>query len=66
MNPNQQNLLKFAKQGNTRTIAALINRFLQPKEMTAKVNLKGSCLQVLVESDIARFIIMRALITFAR
>lgn len=51
MNPNQQNLLELAKQGNTRAIAALINRSLQPKGITAKVNLKGNCLQILVESD---------------
>jgi hypothetical protein len=51
MNPNQQNLLELAKQGNARAIAALINRSLQLKGITAKVNLKDSCLQILVESD---------------
>lgn len=51
MNPNQQNLLELAKKGNTRAIAVLINRSLQSKGITTKVNLKGSCLQILVESD---------------
>ena len=45
MTSNQQNLLELAKQGNSRAITALINRSLQPKGITAKVNLKGSCLQ---------------------
>lgn len=51
MTSNQQNLLELAKQGNTRAIAALINRSLAPKGITAKVHLKGNCLQILVESD---------------
>lgn len=51
MTSNQQNLLELAKQGNSRAITALINRSLQPKGITVKVNLNGSCLQILVESD---------------
>ena len=51
MNPNQQNLQELAKQGDARAIAALINRSLQSKGITAKVNLQSSCLQILVESD---------------
>lgn len=51
MTSNQQNLLELAKQGNSRAIAALINRSLRPKGITAKVNLKGNSLQILVESD---------------
>ncbi len=51
MTSNQQNLLELAKQCNSRAITALINRSLQPRGITAKVNLKGSCLQILVESD---------------
>jgi len=51
MNPNQQNLLELAKEGNARAIAALINYSLQSKGISTKVNLKGSCLQILVESD---------------
>lgn len=51
MSPNQQNLLELAKQGDTKAIAILVNRSLQPKGITAKVNLKNSCLQILVESD---------------
>jgi hypothetical protein len=51
MTSNQQNLLEFAKQGNSLAIEALINRSLRPKGITAKVNLKGNSLQILVESD---------------
>ena len=51
MTSNQQNLLELAKQGNSMAIAALINRSLRPKGITAKVNLKGNSLQILVESD---------------
>ena len=51
MTSNQQNLLELAKQGNSRAIAALINHSLRSKEITAKVNLKGNSLQILVESD---------------
>ncbi|MBW4457373.1 MAG: hypothetical protein KME55_34575 [Nostoc indistinguendum CM1-VF10] len=36
----RQNLLALAKQGDTAAIASLINRQLQPKNITAKVTLK--------------------------
>lgn len=46
----QPNLLALAKQGNAKAIAALINRQLQPKGITAKAAFKDGCLQVMVES----------------
>lgn len=50
-NPGTQpNLLELAKQGNPKAIATLMNRQLQTKGITAKVVLKNSCLQVLLES----------------
>src|SRR3712207_823046 len=47
---NQPSLLELAKQGNAQAIAALINRQLQPKGVTAKAALKDGCLQVMLES----------------
>ncbi|QZZ21225.1 hypothetical protein J5X98_01610 [Leptothermofonsia sichuanensis E412] len=44
------NPLELARQGNPKAIAFLINRSLQPKGITAKVNVKGDCLQVLLEA----------------
>lgn len=46
----QANILDLAKQGNPKAIAALINRQLQPKGITAKAALKDSCLQVMLEA----------------
>lgn len=46
----QANLVELAKQGNPKAIAALINRQLQPKGITAKVSLKQDCLQVMLEA----------------
>lgn len=48
---SQQNTVELAKQGDPQAIAALINRNLQPKSVTAKVNLKDDYLQVLLESS---------------
>lgn len=42
--------LEAAKQGDPIVIAALINRQLQPKGITAKVARKEECLQVILES----------------
>lgn len=42
--------LEQSRQGSTTAIAALINRHLQPKGITAKVALKNQCLMVLLES----------------
>ena len=44
------NLLELAKQGNADAIASLMNRQLQSKGITAKVNLQDSCIYVLLES----------------
>jgi len=46
----QGNLLELAKQGDAKAIASLINRSLQAKGIKAKVDLKNSCLQVMLES----------------
>jgi|GEM_PF-1633402 len=50
MTASQPNLLELAKQGDVRAIAALMNRQLQPKGITAKVVLKDACLQVMLEA----------------
>ncbi|MBD2542130.1 hypothetical protein [Coleofasciculus sp. FACHB-SPT36] len=44
------NILELAKQGNPQAIAAMMNRQLQPKGITAKANIKDGCLQIMVES----------------
>jgi hypothetical protein len=46
----QQNFLKLAKQGNSKALAVMLNQSLKPKNITAKVGLKESCLQILLES----------------
>lgn len=46
----QPNLLELAKQGNPKAIAALMNRQLQPKGITAKVAFKDHYLQILLEA----------------
>jgi len=48
---SQQNPLELAKQGNPNAIAALINRNLKPKGVTAKVSRKDDCLRVMIESN---------------
>ncbi|MGF1673375.1 MAG: TM2 domain-containing protein [Rivularia sp. (in: cyanobacteria)] len=45
------NLLQLAKQGDPKAIAALMNKSLQPKGITAKVAFKNNCLQIMLESD---------------
>ncbi|MEP0872440.1 hypothetical protein NDA01_21730 [Trichocoleus desertorum AS-A10] len=47
----QQNILEQAKQGNAQAIAALMNRTLQPKGITAKASMKDDCLRVMLESE---------------
>lgn len=44
-------ILELAKQGSPKAIAALIDRSLQPKGITAKVALSEGCLHVLLEAD---------------
>ncbi|MBD1863864.1 MULTISPECIES: hypothetical protein [Trichocoleus] len=51
MTSSQPDLLKPAKQGNIEAIAALMNRLLQPKNITAKASLKDNCLQMMLESE---------------
>ncbi len=51
MNLHQKNILELAKQGDTKAIEALINRSLQPKGITVKVNLENGLIQILVESS---------------
>jgi len=47
----QLNILELAKQRDAKAIAALMNRQLQPKGITAKATLKDGCLQIILESD---------------
>ncbi len=47
---NQSNLLEQAQQGEPSAIAALMNAALEPKGVTAKVDLEGDCLYVMFES----------------
>lgn len=47
----QPQLLELAKQGDPRAIAALMNRSLQPKGMTALVDRQGDCLEVMLEAE---------------
>ncbi|MCY7285046.1 MAG: DUF4429 domain-containing protein, partial [Cyanobacteria bacterium CAN_BIN43] len=51
MTTSQPSLLELAKQGDVKAITALINRQLEPKGITAKVSLKESVLQVMLEGD---------------
>lgn len=44
----QQHTLELAKQGDIKSIEALINELLKPKGITAKVGLKDSCLYVAI------------------
>ena len=47
---NKPTVQQAAKQGNPRAIAILVNRQLQPKGITAKVSMKASCLQIMLEA----------------
>ena len=46
-----QDVLNAAKQGNPQAIAALMNRSLQPKGITARARLVDGTLQVMLEGD---------------
>lgn len=46
----QQDILEQAKQGNPKAIATLINRTLQKRGITATVDLKGGCLDVMLDA----------------
>lgn len=43
----EPSILELARQGDANAIATLMNRQLQSKDITAKVVLKDSCLQVI-------------------
>lgn len=58
------NLLQLAKQGDPKAIAALMNKSLQPKGITAKVAFKNNCLQIMLESD--QVPDQQTLVTFVR
>jgi hypothetical protein len=47
---SQLSVRELAKQGNSKAIATLMNRLLQPNGITAKAALKSGCLQVILES----------------
>ena len=47
---NKATVQQAAKQGNPQAIAILLNRQLQPKGITAKVSVKDSCLQIMLEA----------------
>jgi PASTA domain len=64
MTTSQPNLLQLAKQGDVTAIATLINRQLEPKGITAKVSLKGSTLQVMLEAE--QVPDQKALVAFVR
>lgn len=46
-----QELLKMAKSGDIQSITIVINQCLQPQGVIAKVNLKDSCLRVMLEAQ---------------
>lgn len=60
----EQNLLKLAKQGNPKAIAAMLNQSLKSKNITAKANLKDGCLNILLES--AQLPKQQTLVSFIR
>ncbi|MEQ8755704.1 MAG: hypothetical protein RID09_19610 [Coleofasciculus sp. G1-WW12-02] len=60
----EPNMLKLAKQGNPKAIAAMINRSLRAKHIIAKVNRQDDGLQVLVES--AQIPNQKATVSFIR
>ncbi len=50
MTTEQPNLQQLVKQGNPKAIAAMLNRSLQPKGITAKASVKNGCLQIMLEA----------------
>lgn len=60
----QLHLIEQAKQGDPQAIAALMNKSLQPKGMTALVNRQGDCLEVILEAE--RIPNRQALTTFVQ
>jgi uncharacterized protein (DUF697 family) len=64
MTASQLNLMERARKADTEAIAALMNRSLQPKGITAKVSLKEHCLKVMLEAPQAPE--QKALVEFIR
>lgn len=50
MTASKPNILELAKQGDAKAIAALMNRYLQPKGITATATREDSCLQIWLEA----------------
>ncbi|MEH2295377.1 hypothetical protein [Nostoc sp.] len=49
--PTAQELLKMAKTGDNKSINIVINQYLQPQGVIAKVNFKDGCLRVILEGQ---------------
>lgn len=64
MTESNSTLAKLANKGDVQAITTLINRYVQSKGITAKVAIKGDCLQVLLEAQEAPE--QQALTNFAR
>ncbi|MGL5083427.1 MAG: hypothetical protein ACRC8A_18255 [Microcoleaceae cyanobacterium] len=47
---NQQKLMELAQQGNGNAIAQLLNQSLKPRGIRAQAQIKGDCLQVVLDS----------------
>ena len=45
-----QDLVILAQQGDIKALATLIKQWLKPSDITAKVSLKGDCLQIMLEA----------------
>jgi len=58
---NKSTVQQAAKNGNPQAIAILLNRQLQPKGIEAKVSVKDSCLQIMLEA--ANVLNQKALVT---
>ena len=51
MSIDKQTALQMAKNGDEKVIALLVNRSLKPQGITARTQIKGDCLKILLESD---------------
>ncbi len=47
----QSDLIKLAEQGDLGAIAQVLNRYLQPRGITAKILLRDQCLKILLSSS---------------
>ncbi|MBW4464320.1 MAG: hypothetical protein KME07_02620 [Pegethrix bostrychoides GSE-TBD4-15B] len=64
MESSQASLSAQAKQGDAKAIATLLNYKLQPKGITAKTSIKGSCLHIMLEA--AKTPVQKPLVDFLR